>query len=307
MRCCLKSPQSNALQLDLFETLPNKPYCTDELGVTYIRPKSSAIKKKYLQVNQPKLVTYLAFDIDRQGGVLSWYDNDLPAPYWTSKNPENGHAHIAYRLKVPFCTSDIAHSEPIRYAAAIQSAMTERLKADRGFAGLLTKNPLHSHWKNEFWTEYEYTLDELADYLDLKGHPLRGSESSGLGRNCELFDNTRQWAYRAIREFWAPNYKRKWNAAVYDKVESTNSQFNVPLPVSEVKAIAKSIANWTYREFTPDKFRQSQAKKGAKGGKIGGKVSKRKPVESSERTLKPWEDLGVSRRTYYNSKKSGKI
>jgi hypothetical protein len=296
----LKTQQSNALQFDLFETLPNKPYCTDELGVTYIRPKSSAIKKKYLQVNQPKLVTYLVFDIDRQGGVLSWYDNDLPAPYWTSKNPENGHAHIAYRLKVPFCTSDIAHSEPIRYAAAIQSAMTERLKADRGFAGLLTKNPLHSHWQNEFWTEYEYTLDELADYLDLKGHPLRGSEISGLGRNCELFDNTRQWAYRAIREYWAPNYKRKWNAAVYDKVESTNSQFNVPLPVSEVKAIAKSIANWTYREFTPEKFRQSQAKKGAKGGKVskgGGRPS----------LNEPWIELGISRATYFRRKKSGSI
>ncbi|ELB2803286.1 replication initiation protein, partial [Vibrio alginolyticus] len=177
----MKAKQSNALQLDLIETLPHKPYCTDELGVTYIRPKSSAIKKKYLQVNQPKLVTYLVFDIDRQGGVLAWYDNDLPTPYWTSKNPENAHAHIAYRLKVPFCTSDIAHSEPIRYAAAIESAMIERLKADRGFAGLLTKNPLHPHWQNEFWTEYEYTLDELAEYLDLKGHPLRGSEVSGLG------------------------------------------------------------------------------------------------------------------------------
>ncbi|MGR5469612.1 replication initiation protein [Vibrio campbellii] len=244
------------------------------------------MKKKYLQVNQPKLVTYLVFDIDRQGGVLAWYDNDLPTPYWTSKNPENAHAHIAYRLKVPFCTSDIAHSEPIRYAAAIESAMIERLKADRGFAGLLTKNPLHPHWQNEFWTEYEYTLDELAEYLDLKGHPLRGSEVSGLGRNCELFDNTRQWAYRAIRDYWAPNYKRKWNEAVYDKVESANHRFSVPLPVSEVKAIAKSIANWTYREFTPEKFRQSQAVKGAKGGKI----SKRKAVETSERTLKPWEE-----------------
>ncbi|MFA1576587.1 replication initiation protein [Vibrio cyclitrophicus] len=266
----MKAEQSNALQLDLIETLPHKPYCTDELGVTHIRPKNTAIKKKYLQVNQPKLVTYLIFDIDRQGGVLAWYDNDLPTPYWTSKNPENAHAHIAYRLKVPFCTSDIAHCEPIRYAAAIESAMIERLKADRGFAGLLTKNPLHPHWQNEFWTEHEYTLDELADYLDLKGHPLRGSEVSGLGRNCELFDSVRQWSYKAIREFWAPNYKRQWNSAVYDHVEALNAQFKVPLPVSEVKGIAKSIANWTYREFTPEKFRQSQAKKGAKGGKAKG-------------------------------------
>lgn len=285
----MKTERSNAFQLDLFESLPHKPYCTDELGVTYIRPKQTAITKKYLQVNQPKLVTYLIFDIDRNGAVLAWYDANLPAPYWTSKNPENAHAHIAYRLKVPFCTSDIAHSEPIRYAAAIESAMIERLKADRGFAGLLTKNPLHPHWHNEFWTEYEYTLDELADYLDLKGHPLRGHEASGLGRNCELFDTTRQWAYKAIREYWAPNYKRLWNSAVYDRVEALNAQFIVPLPVSEVKAIAKSIANWTYREFTPEKFRQSQAKKGAKGGKVskgGGRKSERDKLLPEVKKLK---------------------
>ena len=45
---------------------------------------------------------------------------------------------------------------------------------------------------------------------------------------------------KAIREFWAPNYKRQWNSAVYDQVEAINSQFKVPLPVSEVKAIANS-------------------------------------------------------------------
>jgi len=141
----VKSEQSNAFQLDLIESLPNKPYCTDELGVTYIRPKKTAVKKKYLQVNQPKISTYLIFDIDKQGAVFSWYDSNLPTPFWTSKNPENGHAHIAYRLKVPVCTSDMAHLEPIKYLAAIESAMTEKLKADRGFAGLLTKNPLHGH------------------------------------------------------------------------------------------------------------------------------------------------------------------
>ncbi len=36
-----------------------------------------------------------------------------------------------------------------------------------------------------------------------------------------------------------------------------------------MKAIAKSIANWTFKHFTPCKFRESQAKKGAKGGKAG--------------------------------------
>ncbi|MCD9472916.1 RepA protein [Photobacterium phosphoreum] len=228
------------------------------------------------------MVMYLIFDIDRNGAVYAWYDENLPAPYWTSKNPENGHAHIVYRLKIPFCTSDIANLKPIQYAAAIQSAMIERLGADRGYAGLLTKNPKHPHWQNNVWTEYEYTLDELADYLDLRGHPLRGQQAIGLGRNCELFENVRKWAYKTIREYWQPNYKRSWNEAVYGEVESLNNQFTVPLPVSEVKAIAKSIANWTYRHFTPEKFRQSQADKGRKGskedkakaGSIGGSKSK---------------------------------
>ncbi len=113
----------------------------------------------------------------------------------------------------------------------------------------------------------------------------------------------RQWSYKAIREFWAPNYKCDWNSAVYDHVEALNAQFKVPLPVSEVKAIAKSIANWTYKHFTPQAFRASQARKGAKGGK----VSKRKAVEGSEAQSKPWEQLGISRRTYYNWKKEGKV
>ncbi|MFA0157158.1 primase C-terminal domain-containing protein, partial [Vibrio sp. 10N.261.46.A3] len=155
----------------------------------------------------------------------------------------------------------------------------------------------------------EYTLDELADYLDLKGHPKKGIESSGLGRNCELFESSRKWAYRVIRDYWAPDYTLMWNDAVYDYVESLNAQFKVPLPVSEVKAIAKSIANWTYKHFTPEKFRQSQARKGAKGGKVskaGGRPTGAIKTDSIAQ-VKPWESLGISRRTYYNWKKAGKL
>ena len=56
---------------------------------------------------------------------------------------------------------------------------------------------------------------------------------------------------------------------MYVHVETLNAQFITPLPLSEVKAIAKSIANWTFKHFTPSKFRESQAKKEAKGGKAG--------------------------------------
>ncbi|HIF9093952.1 TPA: replication initiation protein [Photobacterium damselae] len=32
-----------------------------------VRPKAQAITKRYIQVNRPQFVTYLVFDIDREG------------------------------------------------------------------------------------------------------------------------------------------------------------------------------------------------------------------------------------------------
>lgn len=273
----MKTNQSTALQLDFFETLPAKPYCTNELGVTYIRPKATAVHKKYIQVNRPSTDFYLVFDLDYEYSALAWADLNLPPPAWTSKNPLNGHCHLAYALDSGVCTSSRARLAPLKYLAAIQSAYTQILKADRSYARLLTKNPLHDAWQTTWWTDEKYTLDYLADFVDLRGHPLKGKESHGLGRNCELFERVSNWAYRAIREYWAPDYESKWQEAVLSHTEALNSQFVVPLPYSEVKSISKSIANFVSRNFSPERFRESQAKKGAKGGKIsrgGGRPTK---------------------------------
>ena len=76
--------------------------------------------------------------------------------------------------------------------------------------------------------------------------------------------------------------------------------FLEPLPYSEIKATAKSIAKYCWKRDTYhyNEFIYRQALKGSKGGK----VSKRKPVPDSEQSLKPWEELGISRATYYRRK-----
>ena len=76
--------------------------------------------------------------------------------------------------------------------------------------------------------------------------------------------------------------------------------FFEPLPYSEVKATAKSIAKFCWKQdgYHYNEFITRQSIKGAKGGK----VSKRKAVVTSEQSLKPWEDLGISRATYYRRK-----
>jgi hypothetical protein len=77
--------------------------------------------------------------------------------------------------------------------------------------------------------------------------------------------------------------------------------FPEPLPYSEIKATAKSIAKYCWKRdgYHYHEFIHRQAIKGSKGGK----VSKRKPDPTSEQSLKPWEELGISRRTYYDDKK----
>jgi hypothetical protein len=301
---------------DFYEKLPYKPYCSDELGLTVIRPKKTAIKKSYIQINQPTQDFYLVFDIDRDFALMAWQDRNLPTPAWVSVNPLTGYAHCAYKLAGAVCTSDMARLKPLKYLAAIESAFIEKLDSDRAYARLLTKNPYHSKWKTVFFTDYAYSLDELADYVDLKGHPIRGKDASGLGRNCELFDKGRYWAYKEIREYWKPGYKKEWFQAVEDYLLSINGLFNNPLAYSEIKGIAKSIAKWTYKHFTPEAFRESQARKGrkgigeskAKGGRAskgGGRKSKK--VELLPLVLKMKEqgytqqdiadDLSISTRT----------
>ncbi|WP_235597429.1 primase C-terminal domain-containing protein, partial [Salmonella enterica] len=81
---------------------------------------------------------------------------------------------------------------------------------------------------------------------------LRRLPDDGLGRNCTLFDKTRKWAYRAIRQGW-PEYGQ-WMLACVERATAYNMQFSAPLDEKEVISIAKSISKWTYSKFTQQSF-----------------------------------------------------
>ena len=291
--------------LDLFnERLPNKPYFSDDLhfGVR-IAGKERAILAKYIQFNQPHAMFWLGFDVDRLGAAIDWSDRNAPAPTLTITNPENGHAHLLYALKTSIRTAPDGKMKPLKYAAAVENALRKKLDADVGYSGLICKNPNHGHWKIAVWQPELYTLDWLADSLDLSAANDKEIVADyGLGRNCTLFDKTRKWAYRAIRQGW-PEYGQ-WLHACYERAYAYNLQFDSPLDESEVKGIAKSIAKWTSNNFTEVSFErfvinthntEIQHQRGLKSG-----ASRRKgSVEES----KPWVELGVSRRTYYYMKK----
>ena len=292
---------NNAQLIDFFTNLAHKPYCADDLlyGLQ-IRPKKTAINMQYIQGNQPCMFHYFFFDIDRSDAVMAWHEENLPMPYWTAQTQKNGHAHLCYKLEIPLCTSEFGSQKAIAYASKVQAGLANKLGADVGYSHLITKNPFHKDWRVTFWTEQAYTLDYLADFVELPKKLSKEQEVLGLGRNCIMFDTVRKWAYKAIRAHRGSTFD-VWLGEVLKQCKNVNNAFLEPLLYSEVKATAKSIARYCLKKdgYHYQEFIDRQSKKGA----IGGKISKRKPVPTSEATTKPWLALGISQSTYYRRKK----
>lgn len=305
--------------LDYFNThLPYKPYCTDDLHVGLrILPQAQALLKRYIQPNPPHAMSVLAFDLDYQGGAIGWDDYNAPPFNISAMNRKNAHAHGFYCVKTAIRTAPDGSIKALKYAAAIERALCLKLNADPRYGGLICKNPNHADWQVTQWRAEPYTLDELADYVDLSASPAPIIDLNyGLGRNCTIFEKTRQWAYKAIKRGW-PDLPQ-WFEACFDRALAYNLQFPAPLGENEVKAIARSISKWTYQRFNASEFSRIQAIRGAKGGRkannwheagvLGGKISHgggRPIVARSIEQLKPWEALGISRRMYYYRKQKG--
>jgi hypothetical protein len=241
-------------QLSFFENrLPHRPYCTDDLqyGVR-IRPLKTALQLPYLQINPPHLRMWMLFDVDREGAALAWEDANLPAPAWAAVNRENGHAHLAYGLSAPVLVAENARRQPIRFLQGIEGAYREALQADRGYSGLITKNPKHPLWRVLYGPQKLWELGELAEYGNVEKYIPRHAkqpEEIGLGRNCITFEFLRQWAYRNIRAARKRGNFVMWQADCNNRGLIRNADFAYPLGGREVWHIAKSVAMWTWRRF----------------------------------------------------------
>ncbi len=247
--------------------LSKKLYCTDylESGLR-IRNVDTAIGQRYIQPNHKNSRLWLVYDIDRPTCVDEITDDLLlPAPHFFVQNPKNQHAHAYYGLATPVHLNQNSSQKAIRFAGAVDCAMTGSLQADGQYAGLIAKNPLHEHWRTHTINAELFTLGDLSEYLDLTQYSdkRKNLPDIGIGRNVNLFERLRRWAYKAIRQGW-PDHDQ-WDRACLDRALAYNKTTN-PLPLSEVMAVAKSVAKWTHKNITPDGFSRIQAGRGALNG-----------------------------------------
>ena len=257
-------------QISLFiKSLPKRPYCMSDKGrAIMVRDVSEALKAPYIQPNKPNSKTWLMFDVDRATSPEQITDDlNLPPPNLFIQNPQNGHAHILYALDVPIHNNECSSRKAIRFAAAVDCGLSAAMVADAGYVGLITKNPVHDRWRTYQGSPTPYSLGELSDYVNLTAFndKRRRLPEVGLGRNCTLFDKCRTWAYSARRKGEWQDFNQ-WSAAVLNKAMTYNSDFSQPLPLSEVKAAAKSIAKWVWANITPQAFAAIQSARGIKSG-----------------------------------------
>ena len=263
-----------------------RPSATDDLSKgTYRQPRTLALQRRYIQANPSALITSLVIDVDEEDALLRAMDhtNGVPMPSYVAQSP-SGKAHVAYLLKAPVCRTDNARLEPMRFAARVEAGLVNALGADRGYAGFLTKNPIHDHWDTVWGTDKLYTLKELATQLPgwmPRTLPRKAADNSGLGRNVALFNRVRLWSYSGVRRYWSDG-PTVWGEVTHDYALAVNQEFAVPLDAGEVAHLARSVSRWTWRNFTPESFTEVQRERGRNGGLASGTVRTAEKIVNRE-------------------------
>lgn len=248
--------------------LPYKPNATNWLQDGQ-RPmhREHALTMRYIEHSPYALVGSIVIDCDHVDTALRAFERpkDHPDPNWVAQSP-SGRGHIGWWLKAPVCKSDSARLKPLRFAQRVEAGLRLAVGGDPAYAGRLTKNPIHEDWETIFGPADPYDLADLVIPATPRQMPRKPERASGLGRNVTMFDTARKWAYPM---WWhhRQGTALEWEHLVLEYCRyEVNDLFSDPLPFSEVLATSRSISRWIWRNFTEERFRETQAIRGRIGG-----------------------------------------
>lgn len=260
---------------------PQRPLAGAKTGTKRRMSRDKALGQSYIEANVTDVMRSLVI-VDHDGGMADWIAREFLPPSWIAENADGSHnGHLVYALGCPVCLTDCARRPPVNFLARVEHGANTFLQGDSSYAGTFTKNPHHqSHLTLWGPATAVYTLRDLADALrsvgamPKAGSPRKHVPTSNVGRNVALFDLTRQWAYK----FWhrghtsvAPFEEGIQHYAAEKNLTVIANEFSKgPLSATEVAGIGRSIARWTWRNFSHSS--EAQRKRGRKGGRVSGKA-----------------------------------
>lgn len=270
-------------------------------------PRAKAIQCERIRLHaNDRHFLMVDYDVKDDNPVV-YHDHYDIEPNFITYNPENLNHQAFWRIANPVhCQDGSKHRKPYLFLRAIESAYDEKYGGDKHFARYISRNPLHAFADTDWRHDRKHTLNELAEVVNLNQKRIVAGERQqhGAGRNREVFDDLRLWAYKQDKS----SSFDAWLNKLLVKAIGYNTYSN-PMDLKEVEQIAKSVAKYTFNRtfnesFTDYVARTHTSEIQAKRGAIGGAKSKgggRPPLGE------PWVELGISRRTYFRRKSSGKL
>jgi hypothetical protein len=243
------------------ERLPHYPYATDDPRQG-MRPrrKEKALEYVYIQVGRyPHAIFRIVLDLDEP----TWWDAmDRIPPSLIIPNPrEPWKAHIIYELDPPIWLSSPKAYEgevnPFALVREVDALLRAYFGADPAYNGLLGRNPLaHPHLigGGKLW-DLLSLLEELRELIPRR-RVAAYLDTATYGRNCELFEQVRPFAYSVVAMYRGkPNGFALFRQAVAYEAHRLNQELfrdhpQGPLPRKEVEAtVIKSVSKWTFDRY----------------------------------------------------------
>ena len=190
---------------------------------------------------------------------------EILTPNWTVTRKAGGGTHAVWNLARPVHRGDTSRPGPLRALARVSEFYADTLKADAGYSGVLSHNPMSGAHGPGFVTNWfhrlPYALPALGEVIPM-GWRRPAVSLTGIGRNCDLFRSLIRWSGKP------ENMVNDVLAAAH----VVNQTFSPRLPDAEVAATARSVhryrARWIIqgRYYTAAQSRLWGRERGIKSG-----------------------------------------
>ena len=213
--------------------------------------------------------------------ILAVHDREIPCPNWVVYRDAGG-AHGVWCLARPVLRGTSARARPLRLLTRATEYMAQKVEADAGYGQVLSHNPMvpvaAQRLRTDWLRRQPYPLQELAEVVPF-GWRRPAVPSTGIGRNCSLFEAGMKWA-GSPANLGIPAL----TALMAINAEVSRRHGKPPLDASEVSGIAKSVERYRARWIARGQFgkigdRERSAwgrERGLKGGVASGKARRKR-------------------------------
>ena len=252
-----------------------------------------------LELRSATAWSVVCLDCDGAGGhsrlMLSVEDREIPCPNWVVCRATGG-AHGVWCLARPVLRGESARARPLRLLTRATEYMAQKVEADAGYGQVLSHNPMvpvaSQRLRTDWLRRRPYPLQELAEIVPF-GWRRPVVPSTGIGRNCSLFEAGMKWA-GSPANLGVPVV----TALMAINAEVARKHGKPPLDAGEVTAIAKSVERYRTRWIAEGRF-YTEAARSAWGRERGIRsgVARRKRTEVRDREIVEAWLAGLSQRS----------